>query len=403
MCTNLLIEMLPSSYGESFLIHYGLNLHKHMVIDFGFSTTYYCHLKNKLIDIHKKQEKLSLVIITHIDSDHINGVVPFLQENGSSSSPKIIAVNEIWHNSLLNMIANLKPSSIINDLNDELYLKSILLVGYPQEDGFITPKSIGVTQGQAVCNLLLKEQYLWNKSFRNKAVVVDENSTDLPVINIDEDLSITILTPIVSKLATLMKFWKSKLFELGIKKLITNEIYSTAFEYWTAQNGASETDTYIRDINIVQKIERIIEQPFIEDDAIGNGSSMSFILSFNEKTVLFMGDAHPSDIEQSIKKISNTDKLCFNAIKVSHHGSSGSMSPSLLELIDAEYYLISTNGHKYNHPSQETIARIIARPPLNSSRVLVFNYKTETSTFFENPEYQREYKYEIKYDQSVRL
>ncbi|MGN7414109.1 MBL fold metallo-hydrolase [Paenibacillus sp. SAF-068] len=401
MGVNVCIEMFPSSYGDSFLINYGDKYQNHIIVDFGFSSTYYKFLKKRLQLINENNERLALAVFTHIDSDHINGAIPFLKENESSASPKIIGVDEIWHNSLLNSSDDELFPADESDLKDKL--RSILALGYPQdEEEMILSKPIGVVQGSAVCDLLLKGGYNWNKSFGNKAVVVSKHSKDLPIVQIDEDVTITILTPTTDKLTMLKKIWKSKLFELGIEKKGNNMIFSEAFEYWIAQKAASDMDSdRVRPISQNDGIKHLIENSFIEDTAIANGSSISFVLSFKEKSILFLGDAHPSDVEQSLKKYSESKKIYFSAIKVSHHGGSGSMSPALLELVDAKYYIFSTNGFKYNHPSKETIARIIARPISNDVRVLVFNYKTDSSKFYENMDYQNEYKYEIEYGNSL--
>ncbi|CAH7072974.1 competence protein ComEC [Vibrio crassostreae] len=88
---------------------------------------------------------------------------------------------------------------------------------------------------------------------------------------------------------------------------------------------------------------------------IVNSSSISFILSFQGKRALFLSDSLPEDINKSL-----SSKQAFDVIKVSHHGSKHNTSMALLEKIDCNSYIISTNGpSSYGHPHAETIVRII--------------------------------------------
>src|SRR5690606_1735701 len=90
-----------------------------------------------------------------------------------------------------------------------------------------------------------------------------------------------------------------------------------------------------------------------------NGSSIAFILQVQNKRILFLADAHPGMIVQSLDEYQNEGTIIFDLIKVSHHGSFGNISRELLNKIDSERYIISTNGQKHGHPDKETIAHII--------------------------------------------
>jgi len=95
---------------------------------------------------------------------------------------------------------------------------------------------------------------------------------------------------------------------------------------------------------------------------VANASSIAFILHFNDKKVLFLGDAHPEVISNYLLKseYSLTNKAVFDYIKLSHHGSAKSISKTLLSLISCSDFIISTNGGKARskHPSVETIAKL---------------------------------------------
>lgn len=56
-------------------------------------------MKNRLIQLKNEGGAIDLLIVTHIDNDHIGGVIELLKENGSNKDSKIIEIKNIWHNS----------------------------------------------------------------------------------------------------------------------------------------------------------------------------------------------------------------------------------------------------------------------------------------------------------------
>src|SRR4051794_37805507 len=94
--------MFPASYGDSFLVtcHGGeISQNTNILIDMWFMSTYNNSIKKELIKIDALGESISLLVFTHIDDDHILGGVKLLEENGMADSPKIIKIQEVWHNS----------------------------------------------------------------------------------------------------------------------------------------------------------------------------------------------------------------------------------------------------------------------------------------------------------------
>ena len=53
-----------------------------ILIDCGYKTTYNTELRPLLLRLNAEGYRISLMIISHIDRDHIEGAVHFLRENG---------------------------------------------------------------------------------------------------------------------------------------------------------------------------------------------------------------------------------------------------------------------------------------------------------------------------------
>ena len=69
-----------------------------------------------------------------------------------------------------------------------------------------------------------------------------------------------------------------------------------------------------------------------------------------------MGDSVPSIVCDSLNQI-NSDKR-FALVKLSHHGSRKNTNDNLFEYLQSNYFVVSTNGDRFNHPDKECLARI---------------------------------------------
>ena len=120
------------------------------------------------------------------------------------------------------------------------------------------------------------------------------------------------------------------------------------------------------------------------------------MLEYNKLRLLFLSDSHPSIVAKNIKEHykEETFPIKFDLIKISHHGSKNNTSPELLELIDSEKYMISTNGVTHNHPDLETIARIIKRKSTFTRNIYV-NYDLDSLKSFENEDLEKKYNYKM--------
>jgi hypothetical protein len=84
-------------------------------------------------------------------------------------------------------------------------------------------------------------------------------------------------------------------------------------------------------------------------------------------------------------------------IKLPHHGSRYNVSRALVEVVDCECWLFSTNGSIFGHPDPEAVARIVvARPGVE----LMFNYRTETTERFDTSRLRRIHKLRTRYPDS---
>jgi metal-dependent hydrolase (beta-lactamase superfamily II) len=390
----LKIEILPASYGDSFLVTCIGKENTYILIDMGFMSSYSNSIKERLLEINNNGESLALLVFTHVDDDHISGGIKFFSENGPFENPNVIKIENIWFNSFRHLQFDKKNSCFpnkeiksIKDKKNEMILEVITNNGRPKEQGHKTIDSIGVSKGSTLASLIYYYDYMdiWNTHFNNNAVMVEElhdnSSYCFRKINLNQDVKITILSPDTDKLLELDELWREKLFSEGFKGAISSdELMDDAFEvYFANVHGTESRSKKIYNVSSDLDITRITNESFEADSAPVNGSSIAFILEFEEKRVLFLADSHPDIIIEQLKKIAKkekVEKLFFDAVKVSHHGSKHNTSNELLKLFIADKYIFSTSGRGkgFKHPDIETIFRIIT---VNTEREkkLIFNYK----------------------------
>lgn len=95
--------------------------------------------------------------------------------------------------------------------------------------------------------------------------------------------------------------------------------------------------------------------------------------------MLFLGDAWAEDVVSKLKPLQTAfAPIIFDAIKVSHHGSSRNTSVELLSIADSPCFLVSSDGTGHGHPDFEVLAEIVDRPA-PFTRQIYFNYETPAS------------------------
>lgn len=386
---KITINAYPAKNGDCFLISFGQknSKHTHLLIDCGYTHTVTNYLKGDLSKISSTGECLERLILTHIDADHIQGAIKLLEDNNSE---KFIKIKEIWHNTFRHLFEKGLQGT---NKKQELILKQIIQRGYPINEIKQGEQVISAKQGTTVGARILQGDYLWNNDFYNKAICT-ENRREIPI---NQDSHIYLLSPDNQKLNELKKYWKNELKKYGVNyNHEASLFYDDAFEMLLAWEKTVIPKPPQQISSTLESLDELLQTPFSEDDSPTNGSSIAFVLTIQDKRLLFLADAHPSLIVKSLEKYQTTEKIYFDMIKVSHHGSFRNISQELMDKIDSNKYIFSTNGLSHNHPDKETIAHIITRK-VDFHRVLYFNYVTDSSKYFNRTDWMKEYNYSIHY------
>jgi beta-lactamase superfamily II metal-dependent hydrolase len=324
---NMTIRFLSAYHGDSILISFNYKEDmKHILIDGGPAFTYESidertkqkisgDLKNVIQEISDNGQNIDLLIVTHVDCDHIDGILRWFEDEKFAGS----LIKRIWFNS----------GCLISDFFNQPIIEENLIPVFPQ-----TTTQTGIPQGIRFENIIT--ELGWDKEIIKSGDAIDF-----------WELEIKILSPGTENL----------------KKLLVK---------WEREKDNNQTSGKITDYN--KSLTELIENDkFSPDKSIHNGSSIAILLKWNEKIFLFLGDAFDETITKSLKKLGYTSKNKCPAeiVKLSHHGSKANTSSELIELIDCNTYVISTNGEQHGLPDKTCLSRIIK---LNDNPILLFNY-----------------------------
>ena len=380
------IKVFPAKSGDAFLVNCD---GKNILIDGGFSETYDKFIKKSLIELNSKREKLDLMVITHIDSDHIGGILKLLTQNNTLSESKIVEIKEIWHNSYRHLQFNYSNQvEVEKEKRQNRVLKNIILSGHST----IRSKNgkISVKQGSMAASYILEGDYDWNMKFNNESVQINEYERIL----LSEALSVIILSPNKEGLNKLKEKWEKELRKKIVGFEFNNsQLFDDAFEYSMIRNSNEKIKNSKKcSLNKKFNIDKI--ELCEIDKSVINGSSIAFILEHKDKKALFLGDANPLVIEESLNKLkANGYEVVFDLVKVSHHGSMANTTSSLINLISAKKWLFSGNGNNGN--PDMNLLKLILKLKRDKEKKIIFNYNLDWLKNFENMFLMKKYNYEL--------
>jgi len=286
-------------------------------------------LKVLIENIRSRDEHIDLLVLTHIDDDHIGGILKWIEKDGDAKD----LIKKVWFNS----------GRLISEHFDEKETEENLLNIKIQESN-----NTSVRQGVTF------EDFIEDNNIWDRRIIKSKDEIDL------FGLKFTILSPSDEKLQLLLKNWEKEV-----------PIFDT-----------SKENDYSRSLP-----ELIDSDLFKEDASVPNGSCIAFLIEKQGKKILFLGDAHPQVIINSLIDLgySEQNPLEVNYVKLSHHGSKSNTNIELLKLIRSEKYLISSNGDSHQLPDKRCLARIIkTKEKVN----FYFNYPELISKIFTEQDYE---------------
>jgi len=317
---------------------------RNVLIDGGTKSTYNAASKKDPIEgelrtmvskIKTEGHNIDLLILTHVDNDHIAGVLKWFESDLQSAKD---IIKEIWFNSGRLICEHFGWPEIKENLRIIKVLQG--------------KRNTGIAQGVAFEDYIT-DFGIWYQEVIAAGMELERFGVKFQFLSPDE---------------------------FSLRKLLHK---------WDAESPITNTSSKPDDYGLTLQ-EHISQDSFEEDIKIHNGSSIAFIMTFNELSYLFLADAHSSVVEKSLGDLNYDQKspLAVKFMKVSHHGSKGNSSPYLFNIVNTNKYIISTNGKGHKHPDKSLLARLIS---INKNKEveteIYFNYPNLITKIFDEDDY----------------
>lgn len=315
------LEALRAEAGDCLLLHYGdPDEPRVIVIDGGPTKSVYKRLAQRLDELresggftaHEKPLPIELLMVSHIDDDHIDGII-HLTEQLLKESKKSYTIKAMWHNAFDDLLGNGA---------EEFQTAS---------RGGVKTASVG---GSGIDTKRVRHDTALVLASVNQGRTLRDNAKKLglkpPLLvaeakekprNFGDGLTLRVVGPLRAQLDALHKEWEKQL-----KKLESEGKLDGA-------TAASFSDT-----------------------SAANLASIVVLAEAGGKTMLLTGDARADFLDESLKAqklLDRKGRLHVDLFKLPHHGSDRNVERSTFSTITADHYVISGDG-KHGNPEVAT-------------------------------------------------
>jgi len=295
-------EALNAKFGDCLLLHFGdTGAPRLVLIDGGPKGVFADALYPRLQELREERGlddtglfKTDLLMVSHIDDDHIHGVIDWL--TSMAVGDQNWEISECWFNSFVDVLkrsGKLKTATV--DQSNKL--------AYPDASSEARSIVASVPQGRELRETL---RLLGIRVNGGKEILYAPDS--VPEFS-KGGLKLTLLAPNQKAVERLEQKWEST----------------------PAKTAAL-------------------------DNAVENLSSLVVMAESSGASVLLTGDARADFILDGLENAGYmTDGKCHvDILKLPHHGSSRNCTEELFRAVEASHYVISANG-KYDNPDTETL------------------------------------------------
>lgn len=337
-----------------------------ILVDGGMRSAFMEHVQPDLGSMARRREVLDLVYVSHIDSDHIAGVLELLdvtmawrvfdyrKSSGNAAkepaAPRMPQVREIWHNAFSMLLKDntgaveqlLAQSGALLSMSSDVDV--LALAVQHRELAYSVEEAIRVSRRIAAEQLSIP----LNAQFDGQLIMVRTPSGREARIG---KMDVYVIGPFAEDLSNLMTEWdkwlrehKERLAKLRAKAA------SDADAIGNAGVGVSAAlDIALKDLGDRTKV------------TAPNLASLMLLVEEDGKTVLLTGDGHADDILAGLESQGRLDaqgNVHVDVLKVQHHGSEHNITEEFCRRVGADQYIFCGNG-KHENPDLDALDMLL--------------------------------------------
>jgi hypothetical protein len=314
---------------------------RRILIDGGPGGTYQAALRPVLLDIAKADGRIDVAVLSHIDNDHILGLLDLFEElrnpPNDGAPARLPTIDGLWHNSFARAVggADIEPK-----------VRAVLRDGGRFEAAMPAVAGVlrGVGEGDALRAGALALGIPLGAGFKDGQVLVGQGQP--PRL---DPLQVTVVGPSPSILDRLRTQW------LG----------------WLARHhGRGVAGDAVRTAAVAL------------DSSVPNLSSIVLLVELEGRSILLTGDARADQVLEGMQEAGTLDadgRRHVSILKVPHHGSIRNITADFLRAVTADTYVISADG-RYGNPDADALALIVEVAHEQGRRIELAMTNTTTSS-----------------------
>jgi hypothetical protein len=327
----LALDVVQAAFGDALVLRFGsARQPRCILIDGGPSVSYAGSLRPELAAMAAAGERFDAVVLSHIDNDHVEGLLAYLAELRSADGEPsdLPSIGELWHNTFSLSAGGADIAPRIREVLAGLEEGAAAESAPADSTGFAGPAHapgtamrtltgilMGVGEGDALRAAAVALGIPINPRWPERLVLLDRS----PAIRMG-GVSIRVVGPsraILDRLRTQWLAWLAKHARVA-----------------DAPRGAAS-----------------MAAAASADSSVPNLSSIVLLVRGQGASLLLTGDGRGDHILDGLAEEDVLDPaggLHVSLLKVPHHGSSRNASEEFFRRVTADRYVISANGRHDN-------------------------------------------------------
>lgn len=349
------LHAIKAEEGDCLLLETGDAPPRLVLVDGGPSGTWDAVAGAYVRGVAGRAGMLDVVAVSHVDADHIVGVLDLFAEIERDRADRVdaLSVGDLWHNSFAQTVDT--PEGAIGK-----GLQAVLDVAGAQQ--FAMPDAavslFGIAEGARLRRSAARLGVPVNAAFGGGPISPDE-LTD-PVRRVG-GMTLTVVGPTARNLAQLQGAWMEWLRVHG-DRTASPEALANA------------------------------------DRSVPNLSSIVLLAEEGGRRALLTGDARGDHILQGLEqgRLLVNGAIHLEVLKVQHHGSDRNANKTFFERVTADTYVISANG-KHGNPDVPTLSWIVEAAKAHGRRPrLLVTHPASTLDEFRQSYPSADWNYELE-------
>lgn len=357
-----------------------------ILADGGMRDSYTEHVAPALGKLRAKKQTIDVVYVSHIDQDHISGVLQMMDDevewrihdyqikhgnpkHKPPASPRPPKVKHIWHNAFHDQL-----NKNVGEVGDMLAASAAILSGSENSD----IKELASQQADLVTSISEALQLSRRVSPEQLGIKLNHPAAGKLIMVRDKPgapiklggMKIQVIGPFDADLKELRKQWnewlknnKDKVKKIQTSAAADASAFSVREIADLLQPKLAQAQELERDILALGKtkkklgVRRNVTTP--------NLASLMLYVEEGKKSLLLTGDGHHADIIKGLEHIGKLDAAKpkvgthVEVLKVQHHGSEHNLDLAFCQRVTADHYILTGNG-EHENPDLEVLKAIAA-------------------------------------------